>query len=446
MQTLEAPMLVSSSSATAAAPLAPAPAAGHRKMLNWNDTMVFDSAVLDGGDALVFAKGPSCRQGVIRTPAANVQCIYRGDTDGSEASVPAITSGQQVIRCPPPPPPLVSRNIDIHVTLALNGEEPVPSLATYDLHQAGLSVAPQRNLICACTMVRNVAKFLHEWVLYHSSIGVGQFFLYDNGSEDDLIDQVARLRATGINILTVSWPWTKTQEAGLSHCAAMHRNSCQWMAFIDVDEFIFSPDWIKFEKPSKSMLEALVPVDPHVGQVYFPCYDFGPSGQTAHPREGVCQGYTCRLDKPQRHKSLVLLDAVADSFVNSVHHFSLKAGFHFAWNLLVHVNHYKYQAWVEFKSKFKRRVSTFVPDWSDPVNLQSRDRAPGLGVDPIEPVGWADSFCEIKDETMHEASVRLFVCFCSVTPPVLLVRWALVARVAEYWYFEMQPSKELQMG
>jgi hypothetical protein len=258
-------------------------------------------------------------------------------------------------------------------------------------------------------MVRNVAKFLPEWVLYHSAVGVDQFFLYDNGSEDDLAYQVNLLQNAGVDISTVSWPWTKTQEAGLSHCAALHQASCQWMAFIDVDEFIFSPDWKTFEKPSKSLLESVVvSVDPHVGQIYLPCYDFGPSGQTEHPREGVCQGYTCRLTKPQRHKSLVRLDAVTDSLMNSVHHFTLKSGFHHVWTGLARVNHYKFQAWTEFKSKFKRRVSTFVADWTDPVNLKSNDRAPGLGVDPVEPAGWAFSFCEVRDKTMQELSEKWF--------------------------------------
>uniref|UniRef100_A0ACD5Z114 Uncharacterized protein n=1 Tax=Avena sativa TaxID=4498 RepID=A0ACD5Z114_AVESA len=266
----------------------------------------------------------------------------------------------------------------------------------------------KRNLICACTMVRNIAKFLPEWVHYHSAVGVEQFFLYDNGSEDDLAEQVASLKSAGIEISTVAWPWTKTQEAGLSHCAVVHQRSCQWMAFIDVDEFIFSPKWNLSEKPSRSMLEAVVSVDPHIGQIYLPCHDFGPSGQTTHPPEGVLQGYTCRLDKALRHKSMVRLDAVDDSLVNVVHHFTLKSGFSYMWKLVPFVNHYKYQAWTEFKSKFKRRVSAYVADWLDPVNLDSKDRAPGLGVDPVEPAGWADRFCEVTDNTMQEVSRRWF--------------------------------------
>jgi hypothetical protein len=257
-------------------------------------------------------------------------------------------------------------------------------------------------------MVRDVSKFLREWVLYHAALGVDQFFLYDNGSEDNLADQVARLRSAGIGISAVAWPWTKTQEAGLSHCAAVHQTSCQWMAFIDVDEFIFSPNWEDSENPSRSMLQAILSVDPQIGQIYLPCFDFGPSGQTAHPQEGVSQGYTCRLKSIQRHKSLVRLDAVGHSLQNSVHHFALKSGFSTMWTKLARINHYKFQAWSEFKLKFRRRVSTYVADWKDPVNLQSNDRAPGLGVDAIEPAGWADRFCEVKDTIMQELTAKWF--------------------------------------
>jgi hypothetical protein len=53
-------------------------------------------------------------------------------------------------------------------------------------------------------------------------------------------------------------------------------------------------------------------------------------------------------------------------------------------------------------------VSTYVADWKDPVNLQSHDRAPGLGIDPVEPLGWADSFCEVYDTAMKEVSAKWF--------------------------------------
>ena len=381
----------------------PAPASD-RTLLSWSDNkLVFLSAPLGGGgDVLVFAKGS--RQG-INMPPGDVQCLYSGATM-VDASFPAITSTQQVTRCPSPPQSLSY----CRVTLVLRGQETLPSIATYVPYHSALSVTHDKQLICACTMVRNVAKFISEWVRYHAGIGIEHFYLYDNGSQDDLAHQVAKLNAAGFKVSTVAWPWTKTQEAGFSHCAAAYRSSCHWMAFVDVDDFIFSPKWHSFDSPSKSMLQEVVSVvDPQVGQIYFNCYDFGPSGQTAHPSEGVCQGYICRMEKPLRHKSLVRLDAVDDSLENHIHHFKLKSGFHFEWTRLARVNHYKFQAWPEFEKKFERRVSAYVTDWKDPANLQSGDRAPGLGVEAIEPDGgWAGRYCERNDTVMKDTSIKWF--------------------------------------
>jgi hypothetical protein len=383
-------------------------------MLRWSWRLVYESAVVDGGDVLVFAKGVNPRQGVNR-PASDIQCVYYRAASGANgdhvvATLPAATSAQQVFRCPPPPTPVQQESLEeIRVTLAVTGQEPLPSLAVYHPPRSVSSTAPEKKLICACTMVRDVAKFLPEWVVYHAAVGVDRFYLYDNGSEDDLADQVHHLNAAGYDISTVAWPWTKAQEAGFSHSAAAHRHSCQWMAFVDVDEFIFAPHWNQSENPDKSMLRSMVSsVEPDVGQVSLGCADFGPSGQTSNPEEGVTQGYTCRRRTQERHKSLLRLDAVDDSLVNSIHHFALRPGFQGEWNKQVRVNHYKYQAWEEFKVKFRRRVSTYVADWTDPVNLKSKDRTPGLGFEAVEPVGWRHKFCEVNDTLLRDATRRWF--------------------------------------
>ncbi|KAF0902181.1 hypothetical protein E2562_014429 [Oryza meyeriana var. granulata] len=382
-------------------------------MLKWSGRLVYDSVVVDGGDVLVFAKGVNPRQGVNR-PASDVRCVYYrgGRADDVVASVPAATSAQQVFRCPPPPATVVDHpappDVILRVTLSVAGdEEPIPSVATYSPPHGGSSPATEkRNKICACTMVRDVGKFLREWVVYHAAVGVDRFFLYDNGSEDDLAEQVRRLTAEGFHVSTLPWPWPKTQEAGFSHSAAAHRVSCEWMAFIDVDEFIFSPQWATSGEPSSSMLRSIVAVKPDVGQVSLGCVDFGPSGRTTHPPEGVTQGYTCRRREVERHKSVVRLDAVDRSLVNSVHHFAVRGDGE--WSRRARVNHYKYQAWEEFSLKFRRRVSTYVADWTNRVNPLSKDRTPGLGFDPVEPAGWSAMFCEVNDTLLRDVTRRWF--------------------------------------
>ncbi|CAM0908585.1 unnamed protein product [Alopecurus aequalis] len=418
--TLRAPQLVITSSSPAWKKKIVTVAGGggpSSELLRWSARLVYESAVVDGGDVLVFAKGINPRQGVNRA-TSDIQCVYYsrgGSANGDQvvATLPAAISAQQVFRCPPPPMQVQQASQELRVTLAVTGEEPLPSLAVYTPPRSvlsGTATSPEKKLICASTMVRDVAKFLPEWVVYHAAVGVDRFILYDNGSEDDLADQVRQLNSAGYDVSTVPWPWSKAQEAGFSHSAAANRDSCEWMAFVDVDEFIFSPQWNQSETPEpESMLRSAVSsLEPDVGQVSLGCADFGPSGQTSNPKEGVTQGYTCRRQTQERHKSLLRLDTVDDSLVNSIHHFALYPGFRGEWNRQVRVNHYKYQAWEEFKVKFRRRVSTYVADWTDPVNLKSKDRTPGLGFEAIEPVGWTQKFCEVNDTLLRDATRRWF--------------------------------------
>ena len=51
---------------------------------------------------------------------------------------------------------------------------------------------------CACAMIFDVVKFLREWVVYHSKIGVEKFVLYDNDSDDDLMKVIKGLNQEGL--------------------------------------------------------------------------------------------------------------------------------------------------------------------------------------------------------------------------------------------------------
>jgi hypothetical protein len=45
-------------------------------------------------------------------------------------------------------------------------------------------VSPRR-AVSACLVFRNSARYLREWLLFHTAAGVDFFHLYDNDSEDD---------------------------------------------------------------------------------------------------------------------------------------------------------------------------------------------------------------------------------------------------------------------
>ncbi|KAL4309960.1 hypothetical protein GQ457_01G008590 [Hibiscus cannabinus] len=368
-------------------------------------------------DVVVFVKGLNNRQGTNKSPE-EFSCVFGYDIKNAVRT--AVTSSkQEVFRCHHPSTTDSAAAAErIKVSIEIKSEKlVVPSVAYYTTPRRR---TPQnskpKSLLCATTMVYNVAKFLREWVTYYSEIGVGKFILYDNGSDDDLESVIKELNEQGdYKIERIFWVWPKTQEAGFSHSAVYFKDSCTWMMYVDVDEFIFSPSWLKnSSRPSKTMLKSLLSTsssDRSTGQVSIKCNDFGPSDQKKHPETGVTQGYNCRRQAEQRHKSMVLLDAVDHSLLNVIHHFDLNVSY-YSWKELpleaAVINHYKYQAWPEFVTKFRRRVSAFVADWRTRVNPMSKDRTPGLGFEPIKPEGWERMFCDVRDERLKLLTRRWF--------------------------------------
>lgn len=274
------------------------------------------------------------------------------------------------------------------------------------------SSSKQVHHICSCTMIYNGAKFLREWVYYHSHLGVEKFILYDNNSDDNLDEVIANL--ANFNVTKHSWPWVKTQQAAFSHCSLLAKQECTWMLFTDIDEYFFPGERFLLQNATTSILATLIQeaVASHVnvGQLATYCRNFGPSGLEVSPPEGVTQGYTCRLRKQRRHKSIVMLSAIGDSLGNQVHHFSLKPP-HVKviirpWMAII--NHYKFQVWDEFKTKFHRRAATYVADWTEDRNHASNDRVPGLGIKPVKPKDWESRYCEVHDYGLRDYTRRIF--------------------------------------
>ncbi|KFK30361.1 hypothetical protein AALP_AA7G251300 [Arabis alpina] len=374
----------------------------------WN-FVVFE-AISTENDVVLLVKGPNRGLGSNKPPAA-FRCVFGEESDTAVRTM-VTSSVQEVFRCPFPNT-TIDTPVKIYLEAVATDKEPmkiVPSVAYYT-PKCKLAKPREKSLLCATTMVYNVAKYLREWVMYHATIGIQRFIIYDNGSDDELDDVVEVLQREKYDVTKVLWIWPKTQEAGFSHAAVYGNDSCTWMMFLDVDEFLYSPVWDNQTKPSDQMIKSLLPSDQSaIGQISFKSLEFGPSNQTVHPRGGVTQGYTCRREEEQRHKSIVRLSAVEHSLYTAIHHFGLRK--EYEWRVADTeegvVNHYKYQAWREFKAKFKRRVSAYVVDWTRVSNPKSRDRTPGLGFRPIEPEGWAQKFCEVTDQRLKKLTKKWF--------------------------------------
>ncbi|KAL7610920.1 hypothetical protein Lser_V15G11481 [Lactuca serriola] len=375
-------------------------------------------AVLDGNTAVVFVKGISHRQDKESDPKQFSCHFGLGDWktgDKFMLTTRALTAAQEVVRC------MLPRSILMHPEKALGIRATVsfrmprihgrshriflPSVAKISTSKP--STTMKKHDLCVCTMLWNQADSIREWVTYHSWLGVQKWFIYDNNSDDKIKDVIKNLNLEGHNITRHIWPWIKTQEAGFSHCAMRARTVCNWVSFMDVDEFYHFPRLTSTITPSQGSLLTLVSnftSSSSIGEIRTSCHSFGPSGLTSRPKKGVTVGYTCRLQSPERHKSIIRPDALDFTLMNVVHHFHLRKGFTFVDvdQRVAVINHYKYQVWEVFRAKFYRRVATYVTDWRENHNEGSRDRAPGLGTEAIEPVDWRLQFCEVWDTGLRD--------------------------------------------
>ena len=104
----------------------------------------------------------------------------------------------------------------------------------------GSRLAQRPPLVCAVAIVKGEAPFIDEWIAYHRIIGVDHFFLYDNDADSPL----RALLAPHADYLTVvDGPGEAEHLPGRNkqtkaYQDALSRIRHEWVAFLDIDEFI----------------------------------------------------------------------------------------------------------------------------------------------------------------------------------------------------------------
>jgi hypothetical protein len=145
------------------------------------------------------------------------------------------------------------------------------------------------NYLSVCAIYRWEGDYLREWVAFHKLVGVERFFLYDNLSDDDHLEALRPYIDDGTVELT-DWPTFPGQVQAYTDCIERHREDSRWIAFIDIDEFLFSPT-------GRPVSEVLTRFErwPGVGVNRI---TFGTSGHETRQPGLVLENYTRRLAVP----------------------------------------------------------------------------------------------------------------------------------------------------
>ena len=96
------------------------------------------------------------------------------------------------------------------------------------------------NYLSVCAIYRDEAPNLREWIEFHRLVGVERFFLYNNNSRDGHREVLAPYVDQGTVVLE-DWPIHPAQIQAYDDCLKRRREESRWIAFIDLDEFLFSP-------------------------------------------------------------------------------------------------------------------------------------------------------------------------------------------------------------
>ena len=88
-----------------------------------------------------------------------------------------------------------------------------------------------------CAIFKNEGRYLREWVQYHRLIGFDGFVLYDNGSRDHGALALAEPDLKSV-VSIIPWSLYPGQPWAYQHFVIFFAKQFDWVAFIDIDEFI----------------------------------------------------------------------------------------------------------------------------------------------------------------------------------------------------------------
>lgn len=144
--------------------------------------------------------------------------------------------------------------------------------------------------LAICAIFRDEAPFLAEWICFHRLVGVAHFYLYDNDSGDRPREALQPFIDRGW-VTLIDWPipfHRKAQQQAYQHCLdkVQADDLARWIAFIDLDEFLFSPT-------QQQLTDELKAYEGYPGVVAnWQCY--GSSGQREASDAPVIERFTWR--------------------------------------------------------------------------------------------------------------------------------------------------------
>lgn len=150
------------------------------------------------------------------------------------------------------------------------------------------SVTHQHHYFSICCIIKDENDYIAEWINYHQKVGVEHFYIYDNGSKIPVRETIAALNYSSI-VTVVEMPGKTKQVPAYRHCLKYFGKRSQWIAFIDMDEFILP-------KTDDSDLRKFMQKYESYGGLGVSWLIFGSNGHTKKPAGQQLENFTMRSE------------------------------------------------------------------------------------------------------------------------------------------------------
>lgn len=180
-----------------------------------------------------------------------------------------------------------------------------------------------------CAIFNDEGPYFKEWIEYHQLLGVEHFYLYNHNSQDEYLEVLLPYLQSGAvelkdwDFTHKDWNgWKATQVACYADCIKNKKDESKWIAFIDIDEFIFPVE--EFTIP-----EFLEKYDKFSG-VVFNWQLYGTSEVWKVPADKLLIETLIKkgqYDIEENHQYKTILKPAHVSEVKSAHYFKFKPGY-----------------------------------------------------------------------------------------------------------------------
>jgi hypothetical protein len=144
---------------------------------------------------------------------------------------------------------------------------------------------------------KNEEHCIIEWIEHYLYHGVEHFYLIDDSSNDTSVDKCKPYIEKGlITLFNQEHQWSNyygRQRDMYNHYILPHIQETQWLAMVDLDEFLWSP-------LSINLSELLMNQCMHYGQIQISCNHFGSSGYKTQPENIVGHFFMRTAEEPSQ--------------------------------------------------------------------------------------------------------------------------------------------------